>query len=378
LSTKTSAYCQARARLDLAPLASICSQIGWRLERNVLEDERPLGQRTLKVVDGTMLSMPDTPANQALWPQSKIQKPGVGFPALKLVGVFSLASGALLDHATGNIHQHESTLFCTLWPNLSRGDILLADRGFCSYVALAGLRQRGVDSLMRLAGRRKTDFERGAKLGHEDWRVTWTKPLKEPPHWTKSEFEVLAATMDVRLIRCQIAIRGRRPKTVTLVTTLLDPVAYPADTLRALYAQRWMVEGHFFAIKQLLAMDILRCKSPALIKREVLIHVIAYNLVRALMQRAAHNHHVPLARISFKGAVDALRQWSSSIAAASDRPKKQDALIEELLAALARDALPLRPGRNEPRVKKRRPKRYPMMPCPRNQMSYHPSRHVRR
>ena len=161
---------------------------------------------------------------------------------------------------------------------------------------------------------------------------------------------------------------------MVLATTLLDALEYPADTLRALYGRRWQVEGHFFQIKELLALDVLRCQSPAMIEREVAIHQIAYNLVRALMQRAAHGHGVALGRISFKGSLDALRQWSAVIAAAGAHPKKQDALIEELLAAIARDPVPTRPNRSEPRARKRRPKNYHLLTRPRRRMGNVPRR----
>ena len=374
ISPDTGAYTRARARLDLPTLHLIHSQLAWNLERRVLAAERPLAGRSIKIVDGTTLSMPDTPANQQVWPQTRSQQPGLGFPLMKLVGLFSLASGALLEYATGSLRDHETTLFRRLWEKLVRGDILLGDRGFCSYEILASLAARGVDCLLRLHAMRSRDFRRGKRLGHDDRLLLWEKPAKCPPHCTPEEFAALPATLAVRQIRLHVAAKGFRTKTVVLATTLLDPEEYPADELRALYGQRWQVEGHFFAIKELLAMGILRCKSPAMIQRETALHVIAYNLVRALMQRSAHGHDVPLGRISFKGSVDALRQWSAVIAAASGQPKKQDALIEELLSAIARDPVPERPGRSEPRAKKRRPKNYQLLTRPRRKMGNLPRR----
>jgi hypothetical protein len=374
MSSSTSAYCQARARLDLQTLELIASQLAWNLEKRVLESERALGKRPVKIIDGTTLSMPDTAANQAFWPQSASQKPGLGFPCMKLVGLFSLASGALLESASGSLREHETTLFRRLWEKLRGGDVLLADRGFCSYVNLAALARRGVDSLMRLHAMRPVDFRRGQRLGHDDRLVSWQKPLLRPEGWSEEEFGPLPETLSVRLIRLQVAAQGFRTKTVVLATTLTDPVAHPADVLRALYAERWRVEGHFFQIKELLALDVLRRKSPALIERDAAIHKIAYNLVRALMQRSAHSHGVELGRISFKGSLDALRHWSASIAAAGSQPKKQEALIDQLLAAIARDPVPERPGRSEPRAKKRRPKNYHLLTRPRHKMGNLPHR----
>jgi hypothetical protein len=161
---------------------------------------------------------------------------------------------------------------------------------------------------------------------------------------------------------------------VVLVTTLLDPVAYPGDALRELYGERWNVELHFHQIKTMLAMDVLRCKSPELIQREVALHRIAYNLVRCIMQRSAHLHHVPLERISFKGSLDALRHWSAVIAAAGDTPRKQDQLIDQMLSAIARDLVPERPERSEPRAKKRRPRNYQLLTKPRHETGNLPRR----
>ena len=374
LSGSTSAYCQARARLDPDALELVSGHLCWNLERNVLAEERWLGGRPVKIVDGTGLSMPDTAANQGRWPQPTSQQPGCGFPVLKLVGLFSLSSGALLETATGSLHVHESLLFRGLWDRLKQGDVVLADRGFCSYAALASLRQRGVDSVMRLHQKRRADFRSGRVLGPDDRLVTWRKPAQRPEVCSVAEFAALPETLTLRLIRLRVAAKGFRTRSVVLITTLLDVQAYPADALRELYGQRWQVELHFQQIKTLLAMDVLRCKSPELIVREVALHRIAYNLIRSLMQRSAHLHHVPLERISFKGSLDTLRHWSAVIAAAGGTPRKQDQLIQQMLASIARDPVPERPGRSEPRAKKRRPKNYQLLTKPRHQIGNLPRR----
>jgi len=367
-------YCQARARLDVDALELICGHLCWSLESNVLRDERWLEGRPVKIIDGTCLSMPDTAGNQALWPQPSSQQPGCGFPMMKLVGLFSLSSGALLETVTGNLHVHESVLFRGLWDKLKKGDVLLADRGFCSYAALATLQTQGVDSVMRLHQMRRDDFRAGKALGPEDRLVTWQKPAKRTEAWSVQEFDALPETLTLRMIRLQVAATGFRTRTVVMVTTLLDPEVYPADTLRELYGERWNVELHFHQIKTMLAMDVLRCKSPELIHREVALHRIAYNLVRSLMQRSAHLHHVPLDRISFKGSLDTLRHWSAMIAAAGNTPRKQDQLIDQMLTSIALDLVPERPERSEPRAKKRRPKNYQLLTKPRHQMGNLPRR----
>lgn len=374
MSGSTSAYCQARARLEPAVLELIGAHLAWNLEANVLGKERGLGGRPVKIVDGTCLSMPDTPGNQALWPQSSTQGPGLGFPLLKLVGLFSLGSGAWLESATGNQHIHEGRLFRRLWDKLKAGDVVLGDRGFCSYAALAALVARGVDSVMRLHHMRRADFRTGRALGPEDRLVTWEKPSQRPAGWEARDFASLPATLALRMIRVRVAAKGFRTRTVVLVSTLLDAEVYPADELRALYGERWQVELHFHQIKILLGMDVLRCQSPEMVVREVAVHRIAYNLVRSLMQRSAHLHHVPLGRVSFKGSLDALRQWSPVIAAAGATPRKQDQLIDQMLTAIASDLVPERPERSEPRAKKRRPKNYQLLTKQRRKMGNIPHR----
>lgn len=183
---------------------------------------------------------------------------------MKLVGIFSLASGSLDDYATGTLHQHESILFRSLWERLDQGDLMLADRGFCSYAALGGLTQRGIDSVMRLHQARKTSFREGRRLGHDDRLITWQKPVQRTDAWSPEAWAALPAQLALRLIRLTVSTKGFRTRTVTLVTTLTDAEAYPADKIRALYGQRWAVELHFHQIKILLGLDILRCKSPEL------------------------------------------------------------------------------------------------------------------
>jgi hypothetical protein len=373
ISPSTSAYCQARARLDIETLDLIREEIAWNLERNALKAERWLGGRTVKIVDGTGFSMPDTPENQAAWPQQKTQQPGCGFPSMKLVGLFSLSSGALLSARTGTLHTAESVLFRGLWDKLQRGDVLLADRGFCSYSAIALLKQKAVDCVMRLHQMRKADFRTGKRLGPQDRLVTWVKPAKRTNAWSEEEFAALPETLTLRMIRLHVAAIGFRTKTAVIVTSLLDSVEYPADSLRDLYGKRWQVELHFAQIKTYLEMDILRCKTPEMIDREVLMHQIAYNLVRSLMQRSAHVYDVPLERISFKGTLDTLRHWSAVIAAAKTS-KKQAELIDEMLLLIARDQVPERPGRSEPRAKKRRPKNFHQLTKPRHLMGNLPHR----
>jgi len=372
-SLTTSAYCQARGRLDVERLDLVSKSVAHACERNVLTEERWQG-RSVKIVDGTGLSMPDTVENQKAWPQPGSQKPGVGFPHMKLLGLFSLASGALMDHVTADYYTHETAMFRQMWSRLTRGDVILGDRAFCSFVSMHELSRKGVDSVFRLHQARQFDARKGKVLGRDDRLVTWTKPVKAPAGYSAEEHDALPDAMQVRLIRLEVQAPGFRTKTIVLATTLLDPEAYPADAIRDLYAQRWAVELHFHQIKVTLGLDVLKCKSPEMIEKELLMHVIAYNMVRALMQRSAHLHRVSLRRISFKGALDTIRHFAQAIHAARKTPKKQADLIDQMLELIASDPVPERPGRSEPRVKKRRPKNYKLMTEPRNQTDNQPHR----
>jgi hypothetical protein len=366
-SEKTGGYCQARARLEDRTLEAIGTHLAEQLQRNTPQDHLWKG-RAVKIVDGTGVSMPDTPANQKLWPQSKGQKPGCGFPFLKLVGLFCLATGALLHFVPGNKHQHEASLARALWKLLQAGDILLADRGFCSFASLSAILAQGADAVLRLHQARPADFRRGRRLGRNERLVNWVKPLQRPKHWDPRDFAALPATLSLRLLRYRIAVPGFRSKQVVLVTTLLDPALHPWEDLAELYFQRWSVELHFREIKTLLGMDVLRCLSPKMIQKELAMHRIAYNLVRVLMQQAAIKYRVALPRLSFKGTLDALAHFAQAIHAATGKPRKQAALLQELLRTVAVDLLPFRPGRSEPRAKKRRAKNYHLLTKPRKQM----------
>lgn len=377
MSPNTAAYCKARAKIPLDVMDKINGHLVNRIQGNIVRENLWHG-RYVKIVDGTGVSMPDTPANQSRWPQSGSQKPGCGFPCLNLVGVFCLLTGALVKAAHSDRHTHESTLFRTLWDTaLDEGDVLVADRGFCSFAALAGLLSRGVDSLMRLPEKRMRKVI-GAMLPKSknfDVLLSWKRPAQRPTTLTPEEFALLPEAIPVRVVRYTIAHAGFRTQCVTLVTTLLDPSITAAD-LAELYYRRWSIELHFREIKIHLHMDVLRCLCPDMIERELRMHFIAYNLIRCVMQKAALTHDVQLPRISFKGCLDSVRQFANASAGAENKPKTISAMVDEMLLAIARDTLPLRPFRCEPRVRKRRPKNYRLLTKPRHQMGPLPHRKV--
>ena len=322
--------------------------------------------------------MADTPNNQKAYPQPCGQKPGCGFPLIKIVGVFCLATGALLDYAKGNKHQHELSLLHKLLDQFKVGDLMLADRGFSSYALMALMLLRGVHSLFRLHAARPADLRRGKRLEKNDRLVVWLKPWdwQRPRYLPKALWNCLPQELAVRVVRFNLEIPGFRTRSVTLVTTLVDARTYPARELAALYARRWKIELWFRDIKTSMGMEVLRCKSPRMAHKELEMFFIAYNLIRCLMVRASVFYNVPMERLSFKGTVDAARQFSAAIAQAHSK-KKQNQLVAQLLEAIACDQVPDRPGRREPRAVKRRPKPYPLLTKPRHQFKDipHPSRY---
>ena len=356
----TAAYCRARSRLSRDTLLGIHRHTADELQRRVSREQLWCG-RHVKVVDGTGVSMPDTPRNQRAFPQPSNQKKGCGFPVAKLVGCFCLASGALLHWAEGTLHVHESQLFRKLFAFFLPGDVVLTDRGFCSFAYIFSLRTAGVDSVMRLHQGRPKDFRNGKRLGPKDRLVTWQKPKQRPRGCTAAEYRRLPDTLTLRLLHLTLSVPGFRTESIVLATTLIDPIAYPAVELAKLYLRRWSVELFFRDIKITLGMDVLRCLTPAMVRKEIVMHAIAYNLIRALMQQAAALYQVPIERLSFKGSVDTLRQWTEMLNVAQDKPREQARLFNQLLQILAEDLVPYRPDRAEPRVRKRRPKAYPLM-----------------
>jgi len=290
--------------------------------------------------------------------------------------LFSLASGALLAVVIGNLHSHDLRLLRQLWECLKAGDILLGDRAYGDYVTLAGLPQQGVDVVARLHQARKVDFRRAKGLGHQDGVFVWRKGGMQSTILTPAQWAALPDEIQVRIVRFTAACRGFRSQRLLLVTTLLDAEKYPAAELIALYGRRWRLELCLRDVKTTLGLEQLRCQSPAMVRKELLAGLIAHNLIRCVMAEAAQSYEAELERLSFKGTVDAVRQFSTALAQARTR-KMQQALWQNLLATLARDRVPLRPHRNEPRAVKRRPKPYPLLNRPRRQFVELPHRNKR-
>jgi hypothetical protein len=363
----TGAYCQARARLPLAQLQGTHEHLAQKLTAQNHAADLWLGRR-VKVIDGTGLSMPDTVANQKAWPQPNTQKAGCGFPVVKLVACFCLASGALLHWVQGTLKEHDCRLLQKLLDCFQKGDVVLADRGFSSFANLALLAARGVDAVLRLHHFRKLDWRSGRRLGRRDRVVRWSKGPFQGDLWTRAQWAELPAHLEVRVVEIQVAVPGFRTQKVVLVTTLLDAPQFSAAELGRLYFRRWAVELFFRDIKQTLGMDVLRCQTPAMVEKEIVMHALAYNLIRALMQDIAQSHDLSVSQISFKGTVDALRQWQELFKGSQEHPRRVQQLRQMFYRSVAGDPLLVRPNRSEPRAVKRRPKNFRLLTKPRAQM----------
>jgi hypothetical protein len=365
-----SAFCQARARLPLAVFRALLRG----MVRAVIPDTEAIGRwrghRTF-LVDGSSFSMPDTPALQAHFGQPGNQAQGCGFPVAHLLALFHAGTGLLLEVAAAPLRSQDIAGIAGVLPLLAAGDVLVADRGFCSFAHLAMLIARGAHAVFRLHQKQIVDFTPGrahARPGQKrvpkgmprsrwiraggalDQVVEYLKPRERPAWMSEAEYEALPDSIAVRELRYRIDAPGFRTREVTLVTTLVDADAYPADELASLYGTRWRVEEHLKALKQTMEMDVLKCMTVEGVLKELTMYAVAYNLVRVAMGEAAGRQGVVPDRVSF---IDALR-WLRGAEAGEEMP--------ELVVN------PWRPGRYEPRCKKRRPKQYDLMRVPRAEL----------
>lgn len=363
-SPRTAGYCKARFRLRQEDLDQVHRRLARTIEAGHARRGRWQG-RAVKVVDGSGLSMPDTPANQQRYPQAKRAKPGCGFPVMRVAALFSLTTGVMIALARDALTTSERALFRSLWGFLVAGDVLLADRGFCGYAEFYFLLQRGVDCVMRNHQRRTVGKTIVKALGPKDYLIQWHKSKSFPAWPDRATWTSLPNAFLLRQISFEIAIPGFRSQSFTIVTTLLDAEQFPAQAFADLYRRRWLAELYLRDIKITIGMDVLRCKSPAMIDKELAMYQIAYNLTRALMLEAAREKDAPIERISFKGAIATIRQWAPLITQCPNR-KQRRRLLSQLLSYLAQDQLPLRPNRLEPRARKRRAKNYQLLNKPRH------------
>lgn len=366
-SARTGAYCQARARLPVRFFAAVTQLVGGALESRIKEDWLWKGRRVY-MFDGSTISMADTAANQAEYPQTWKSKPGAGFPIARIGVLASLSCGAVLNmdlcpyagKGTGEV-----SLLRRLWGFIPKGDVLLADGLMCNWRNLYELRERGIPVVTRInKALRKADFRKGTRLGTDDHLVRWPKPhLREVGRAAQLD---MPRFLTIREVRCRVEQAGFRTREVIVVTTLLDPKEYSKDDLANLYRARWNQELDLRSIKTTMQMDMLRCKTPELVRKEAWTHLLAYNLIRTVMAQAAEKHSVPPRTLSFKGAMQTLEAFQPLIAYAGRCSRQcRERLYQELLDAVSVHRVANRPDRFEPRKKKRRRMPYDLLMKPR-------------
>jgi Transposase DDE domain len=364
-SLATGGYCKARQRLPETLLPRLVRQSADGLQQNAPASWLFHG-RSVVLVDGSCASMPDTAENQREYPQHFRQKRGCGFPIARIVVLLSLATGAALDLAisrwSGKL-TGENALLRGLRGRLKRGDILLADSYYSSYQEIAALLAMGVDVVMRQHGGRPSDFRKGQRLGREDHLVEWQRGRNRRSWMDRWQFGQLPRSIVMRELRVRVDKKGFRTKVLVIVTSLLDPAAFPAKELAGLYRARWHAELDLRTIKQVMQMDVLRCKTPAMVRKEIWGHLLMYNLLRAAMAEAAHREGVQPRSLSFQGARQVVDGFRAELARAT--PSLAERLRGEALRAIAGERVGNRPDRYEPRARKRREKMYPRLQEPR-------------
>ncbi len=365
-SPATGGYCQARKRLPEKFFAAVARHTGMEIEKAVETPWLWMKRRVL-MFDGTIVSMPDTEENQAEYPQPSSQKPGVGFPLARIAAIFSLATGAVIDigiAAYSGKSQGELSLLRQLIGVFLPGDVMLADRLMCSWREMAMLKSRGVDVVTRLTSHRTADFRTGKRLAKGDHIVRWVKPSLREVEFADDDFPDY---LDVRETRITVDHAGFRALTIILVTTLLDDKLITTEDLQQLYRARWHNELDLRALKETLQMDILRCKTPELIRKEIWTHIISYNLIRAIIAQSAMKHGIEPRTISFKGALQTLLAFQPLIKAIGrDNARLRMEVFRQVLDAIATHRVANRPDRFEPRLRKRRDGAYDLLTKPRH------------
>ncbi len=350
-STHTGAYCRARKRLPGEMVHTLARHTGRWVAARAPESWRWRGRR-VRLVDGTTVTMPDTPANQAVYPQPRSQKPGLGFPLCRMVGIVCLGSGVVLNAATGRYRGKggdEQSLLRSILDTLERADVLVGDAYYATYFLLCTLRERGIDAVFEQHGARQrtTDFRCGQRLGPRDHLIVLEKPAIKPDWMSKADYARAPESVTVRELRT-----GGK----TLVTTLLCPKQTPKSALKSLYQSRWHVELDLRNIKTTLGMEKLSCQTPAMAIKEIWVYLLAYNLIRLLMAQAALLAERLPRQLSFKHTVQIWIVWAEHRTGTEHNDR-----LYGLFVLIAQQRVGQRPGRIEPRAIKRRPKPYPLL-----------------
>lgn len=366
----TGDYCRARAKLSEAALHDLSCEVAEELEQAA--DERWLwkGKHHAKLIDGFTFTMPDTPKNQAKYPHPKTQKPGVGLPIARAVAIVSLATACVMDLASGPYkgkETGESALLRSMLESLAAGDIAVMDRYYCSFMMIALLLAQGTQTCARKHQMRHSDFRRGHRLGKYDHVIVWTRPTR--PEWMdEATYAQIPETLELREIRYNIVERGRRTRTIDVITTLTDADEYSKEDIAQLYGFRWNSELDIRSIKSNLNLGHVRCKSPEMVHRELWTTILAYNLIRTTAAGAALLHEVQPRQISFTSTCQyVLASWMQLSCGLIDVWSLED-YLKLMLKQIACCEVANRPGRLEPRVLKRRRHGYKLMQKPRTQL----------
>ena len=353
----TSSYCEARAALPVEMLRAVNDSLYRQLDANLPMKGDWRGLRP-RAEDGTSAQMPDTRANRKAYPYPSGQREGCGFPMVRLNGLIDLSHGGLREFAASTMQSSELRNHDSLEEHLNEGDVLIADRYYSGYEVIAGLSAKEVHFIGRTHQARKIDFRKGMKINAKERLVTWKKPRRAPAgsRLSQAQWEALEDEIQVRIIRCKGPDREGKQRTRYLVTTLLDHESYPADEVGSLYFHRWEIEVCFRDIKTTLGMDMLRTKSPQMIEKELLMHQIVYNLMRLVMLKAASAHGVNHRRLSFRGTQQVIHACAKHFRNLASSPRLRLQQRFKMWAKIAQRLVTERPGRNEPRRVKRRPK----------------------
>jgi hypothetical protein len=364
-SPETGAYCSARSRLPERLYTRLVEETGTALEREAKPSWR-WNRRVVKITDGTTFTMPDTEANPAAYPQQPGQKPGLGFPIARMVVLFSLTVGTVLKYALGPYQGKqtgENQLFRGMLPSIQPGDVVLGDRYYGDYCNFALILARQADLVTRLHHSRKLDLDQARSLGRNDYLVVWRKPDQRPDWMDRATYVTLPRELTIRVVRVQVTIPGFRVRELVITTSLLDAKRYSPEDLAALYRARWCAELHLRSLKSVLQMEPMRCETPEMVRRELAMHLIAYNVLRQVIAEAARQQDLTPGQISFKGALQTFKVFREE-GLLSDIRRVE--CFATLLTAIASHRIGNRPNRIEPRAVKRRPKPHELLTVPRS------------
>jgi hypothetical protein len=362
-SDSTSGYCQARDRLPLEMIKELALSTSKILEANT-PNSWLLNGRHAKLIDGTTLLAADTAENQLEWPQHGKQTPGVGFPILRAVGLFSLANGSICNFAFGPYKGKgtgEMSLARQLIDSIDEGDIILGDRYYNVYFFMAEILEKGADIITRVHGSRKTDFREGKRLGPGDHVIDLVKPPK--PKWmTKKAYDSMPKTIKCREVLTDYTDEDGNQ--VVISTTLVDPKKYSRTELAATYKLRWTVELDLRSLKSTMGMDFLKCQKPEMVKKEIWTYILAYNLIRGLIQKAADKYGLEPNQLSFTAAIQTFNAYAPMMPHV--KPDRAQYMFNCMLETISNNRVGNRPGRKEPRAKKMRPQNTTYLKVPRN------------